>query len=214
LSIICLMDRNAGPPVSRLKASQRRQQIVETAFETIADEGFEGLRTRDVAKRAGINSATLHHYFPTKEDLIEGVAAHLESLYRTERAPSRPPPDGEPTALRELRQEFADVAFVRRERPRTWAVSREFTLRAPRDDFIANVITRLNERWRDQVEHILLAGREAGVFRRDLDSAAAASAVVGALWGSISLLRISDTEFDAVCREIEVWLVGKEGLIT
>jgi AcrR family transcriptional regulator len=205
------MDSDGRPPVKRLKADERRRQIVQTAFDTIAEDGFEGLRTRDVAARAGINSATLHHYFPTKEDLIEGVAAHLESLYISERAPEQAGRDDEPGALRELRREFADVTFIRRQRPRTWAVSREFALRAPRDDFVAKVITRLNEQWRTQVERILVAGRDAGVFRRDLDSVAAAGAVVGALWGSVVLLQVSDLEFDAVCREIESWLVSTEG---
>jgi AcrR family transcriptional regulator len=203
-------DTDSRPLVKRLKADERRRQIVQTAFDTIAEDGFEGLRTRDVAARAGINSATLHHYFPTKEDLIEGVAAHLESLYSSERAPEPARRDDEPAALRELRQEFADVTFVRRQRPRTWAVSREFTLRASRDDLVAKVITRLHERWHTDVERILVAGRDAGVFRRNLDPVAAASAVVGALWGSIVLLHTSDTEFDAVCREIESWLVSSE----
>jgi AcrR family transcriptional regulator len=205
------MDSDSRPPVKRLKANERRRQIIQTAFDTIAEDGFEGLRTRDVAARAGINSATLHHYFPTKEDLIEGVAAHLESLYSSERAPERAGRDDQPIALRELRQEFADVAFVRRHRPRTWAVSREFALRAPRDDFVAKVITRLHERWRAQVERILVAGRAAGVFRRNLDPVAASSAVVGALWGSVVLLQLSEMGYDAVCREIEAWLVSREG---
>ena len=62
----------------RLNPDVRRKLIVEAAFKAIADEGFEGLRTRDIADRVGINCATLHHYFPTKEDLIAGVADHLE----------------------------------------------------------------------------------------------------------------------------------------
>lgn len=199
----------SGKPPGRMKASDRRRQIAQTAFDAIAEEGFEGFRTREVAARAGINSATLHHYFPTKEDLIEGVAAHLESLYRSERAPAREAHGDVPVALRQLRQEFADVTFLRRERPNIWAVSREFTLRAPRDKTVANVITRLNEHWRAQVERILVEGRDAGVFRADLDPGPAALAVVGALWGSVSLMAVTDTEFEAVCHALETWVLGK-----
>lgn len=194
------------PAARRLKAEDRRQQIVETAFETIAQEGFEGLRTRDVASRAGINSATLHHYFPTKEDLIKAVGAHLEAAYRDERAPVREAVGDVPAALRELRQEFADVAFFRRERPWMWAVSREFTLRAPRDDSVAQVIARLHGRWRAEIARVLTAGREAGVFRSDLAPGPAALAVMGALWGALSLVPVPDADFEAVCREIESWL--------
>ena len=50
----------------------RRHDLVQAAFRGIAERGFEGLRTRDVAADAGVNIATLHYYFPTKEALIRG----------------------------------------------------------------------------------------------------------------------------------------------
>jgi AcrR family transcriptional regulator len=156
-----------------------------------------------LAERAGINSATLHHYFPTKEALVEGVAAHLEQLYVRVGAPERKADRTVPAALRDLRQEFADAAFFWREHPTTWAVHREFVLRAPRDQVVADIITRLNERWCAGVERILAAGRDSGVFRADLDPAAAALAVVGAQWGALLLARPTEERFAAVCQEIE-----------
>lgn len=61
-------------------AHARREQIVEAAFACLADKGFEGLRTRDVAATAGLDIATLHYWFATKEDLIRGV--HEATLAR------------------------------------------------------------------------------------------------------------------------------------
>jgi AcrR family transcriptional regulator len=203
------MDSEVRPVRRRLRADDRRRQIVESAFDMLAERGFEGFRTRDVAERAGINSATLHHYFPTKEVLIEGVAAHLEAQYMRGRTPERATAEGAPDALRELRKEFADVAFLWREQPRTWAVSRELMLRAPRDEAVANLVRRLNEEWCAGVERVLADGRDAGVFHAGLDPAAAALAVVGALWGSIVLVDPTQERFDAVCREIEAWLVSE-----
>src|SRR5262245_2213790 len=55
---------------------ERRRTLVAAAFRRIASEGFEGLRTRDVAADVGVNIATLHYYFPTKEALIRGVIGH------------------------------------------------------------------------------------------------------------------------------------------
>jgi len=204
------MDSDVRPARRRLKAEDRRQQIVETAFAMVAEKGFEGLRTRDVAARVGINSATLHHYFPTKEALVEGVAAHLEDRYRRGRAPERAADEDAPAALRRLRLEFADVTFFWREDPRTWAVSRELMLRAPRDEAVAALVTRLNERWCAGVERVLAEGRDAGVFRAGLDPSAAALAVVGALWGSIVLTHPTQERFAAVCREIEAGLTGEK----
>ena len=51
--------------------------IAAAARALIAERGFEGLRTRDIADRVGINIATLHYHVPTKEALIELVAQSM-----------------------------------------------------------------------------------------------------------------------------------------
>jgi AcrR family transcriptional regulator len=58
--------------------------IVEAAFKVIAKDGLESLRMRDIAKLVCINSATSHHHFSTKEDLIAAVANHLQSRFHAE----------------------------------------------------------------------------------------------------------------------------------
>src|ERR1700757_1598382 len=85
----------------------RRDSLGRAAFACLAADGFEGLRTRSVADRAGVNIATLHYYFPTKEALIGGVADFLASRFVTLHAP-RKPSTGSP-ALDRLQQEFADA---------------------------------------------------------------------------------------------------------
>src|SRR6266496_4069965 len=66
----------------------RRQALVQAAFDAIAERGFEGLRTRDVAAQVGVNIATLHYYFPTKEALIRGVVELSQQRFRSTLAPS------------------------------------------------------------------------------------------------------------------------------
>ena len=56
--------------------ADRRRALVFAAYRRIATDGFEGLRTRDVAADVGVNIATLHYYFPTKEALIRSVIGH------------------------------------------------------------------------------------------------------------------------------------------
>jgi AcrR family transcriptional regulator len=57
--------------------NERASEVVRAAYALIVEKGMEGLRTREVADKVGINSATLHYYFPTKEALIQGVVEHL-----------------------------------------------------------------------------------------------------------------------------------------
>ncbi|HEY4385054.1 MAG TPA: TetR/AcrR family transcriptional regulator, partial [Ktedonobacteraceae bacterium] len=59
-----------------LPSDDRRHALIQAAYQSIAEKGFEGLRTREVATQVGIHSATLHHYFPTKEALIQGVVEY------------------------------------------------------------------------------------------------------------------------------------------
>jgi AcrR family transcriptional regulator len=185
----------------RLKAEDRRAQIVEAAFGMVAESGLERFRTRDVADRVGINPATLHHYFPTKEDIILAVGAHLEAGYargRVRRGTPRPE-----TPLQKLRGELADAAFFRRRRPQWQAVSREFAARAPRDPAAAAVLERLTTGWRGSIEALLREGIASGAFRRDLDPYRAGVLIIGALWAGSTALQLSDGEFRAMCEELE-----------
>src|SRR5882757_6025799 len=59
------------------KTVERRREVIQAAYQTLAEKGFEGLRMREIAKRAGMNHATLHYYFAGKEALIDGVLDHI-----------------------------------------------------------------------------------------------------------------------------------------
>src|SRR5437667_12842488 len=81
------MSPAAGTNVVRSRKEGREQALVQAAFNLIAERGFEGLRTREVAAEVGLNIATLHYYFPTKEALIRGVIAHAMERFRSTLAP-------------------------------------------------------------------------------------------------------------------------------
>src|SRR5271155_1528905 len=93
----------------------RRKSLLQAAFDVIASSGFEGLRTRAVAERAGVNIATLHYYFPSKQALIEGLAQFLSGIFVTLHAP--PLPSTGRRALDHLRQEFTDAQFYHERHP-------------------------------------------------------------------------------------------------
>ncbi len=53
----------------RLKAQDRRQQILEIASELFAQRGFHGVTTRDLAQRLSITEPILYRHFISKDDL-------------------------------------------------------------------------------------------------------------------------------------------------
>jgi AcrR family transcriptional regulator len=77
--------------------------------------------------QVGINSATLHHYFATKQDLVVGIAEHLEHRLRTEHAPSTQDEEQDPFG-----RQFQDLLFYQKKTPEILAVYRELVARAPR----------------------------------------------------------------------------------
>lgn len=54
-------------------AAERRVEIVAAAQAEFIRANFAGARTRDIARAAGVNQATLFKHFPTKEDLFDAA---------------------------------------------------------------------------------------------------------------------------------------------
>ena len=53
----------------RLSFEDRRSQILGAAVPMFASQGFKGLTTKELAKRAGVSEALLYQHFPSKEAL-------------------------------------------------------------------------------------------------------------------------------------------------
>ena len=191
---------------STTQATSRRDALVRAAFEVIAERGFEGLRTREVAARVGVNVATLHYHLPSKDDLVAAVARHLAERYRDEHAPPVAPAAA--AALTRLRQEFADAQHYRSACPDLMRVFRELALRAERDPTVEAVLSPLYRYWSDALTDMLEDGVRDGSLRGDLDPRAGATVLVAFLWGGGSLPLLDVGAFAAACREMERWVTG------
>lgn len=67
-------------------AAERREVLIEAAFQVFAERGFHGTPTTAVAQAAGISQAYLFRLFPTKEDLfVAAVERCYERLAETMR---------------------------------------------------------------------------------------------------------------------------------
>lgn len=199
---------SVAEPLPRNTDDGRRLSLVRAAYEVIAREGFEGLRTRTVAERVGVNIATLHYYFPTKEALIGGLAEYLAFQFVNLHAPAVPA--GRSPALDRLRQEFADARYYRRERPDLLTVMQELLLRAQRDPAIKSIMDPLIYHWRAGIEDMIENGIREGVFRPNLVPVVAAALIASTMWGSMSV-SVGIEVMDGVLEEIERWLVLSSG---
>ena len=56
-------------------ADARREQVKRAALESLVERGFAELSVKDIARRAGVSTGILYHYFVNKDDiLIQAVA--------------------------------------------------------------------------------------------------------------------------------------------
>lgn len=183
-----------GPP-------DRRQALVLAAYRRLAEAGFEGLRTRDVAAEVGINVATLHYHFPTKEALIRAVVAHAMRKFA-----GTLPREGTPAE--QLRGHLRSLRGLLREEPELWTVLGELALRASRDPAIAAIVGDTDDAWHRTLRALLQRGVDQGGLDPHLDPDEAASAMIAALKGvtlpTVAALRPGrvDQTFD----QLERWL--------
>lgn len=187
-----------GQKLEGQKLEGRAAEIAVAARELIAERGFEGLRTRDIAARVGINVATLHYHVPSKEALIRIVAQSLRADFIAQHMAR--PREGL-SAVEVLKLEFADFRETIVDNPDRFAVMAELSERAKRDPSVAAEVAPMQAYWRRQLAEILDAGSREGEFRPDIDPEAAAAMVIGAMVGA-SRADKSLQLLDRVCAEL------------
>jgi DNA-binding transcriptional regulator YbjK len=62
------------------KGERRRYALVSAAAELLCEGGFEAVRHRSVARRAGLPLASTTYYFSSLDDLIASAVAHVGML--------------------------------------------------------------------------------------------------------------------------------------
>jgi AcrR family transcriptional regulator len=95
------------------EGSATRRRILQIALTLMAQRGVDGTSMRDLASAAGLNVASLYHYFPSKRDLLESVLVEQGYLpirpVRVEPQGDEPP--AEPLTLAQLLAEIMTSMF-------------------------------------------------------------------------------------------------------
>ncbi|MEU2772768.1 TetR family transcriptional regulator [Streptomyces sp. NPDC007162] len=85
--------RRGRPP--RTESAGTRDRILAAAREEFSERGYEKTSVRGIAKAAGVDSALVHHYFGTKEQVFEAaVSVAFAPALNAPAALADGPPDG------------------------------------------------------------------------------------------------------------------------
>ncbi len=68
-----------------MPATDRRQQLLDTALEVFSRRGFEGATTKEIANAAGVNEAVIFRHFPNKQALYAAVLDYLAESSHVEK---------------------------------------------------------------------------------------------------------------------------------
>lgn len=143
------------------------ERILDAACDLIAADGIDEVRIARVAQRAGASTALVHHYFSTREELLEQALIHSFEQAGDERF--QRPPDAEETATQALARGIAESLPFQGPQEREWVLWVELWLRAVREPALRPVAARLYGRYRDWVAGLIRAGIESGEFATDAD---------------------------------------------
>jgi AcrR family transcriptional regulator len=181
---------------------------VEFAFQLIAKRGLGGLRTRDEAIAAGIDTGTLHYHFHSKELLIQAVVDRLAEDFRRNRVVR---PAATANALDELRNEIFDAAMRVRKSPEQLRVFMELMVRASRDKAVAAILAGMQASWTAHLAALITRGIEQRLFRPEINPEIAALVVRAQLLGMSVVGMGSPGRVQALAEELfaemQKWLV-------
>lgn len=144
-------------------ADQRREQMLRAALEVIEERGFPDTRIADVAARAGTSPALVIYYFKTKDQLLTEALRHAEDTWYeagTRRMAAIPSAAGRLEEL--VAMNFLPEADT--EPTTSWLLWLDLWAASVRLPEVASVRQKFDERWRETIHAVVLAGQEAGEF--------------------------------------------------
>ncbi|MGE0304572.1 MAG: TetR/AcrR family transcriptional regulator [Acidimicrobiia bacterium] len=156
---------------------EKRQQILEAAAEVFAERGFQRARFDDVARRVGMDRASLYYYVGSKSDLFEAVAIApteanviaIEVISRSGAAPEEKLAAAIERLMESYEVHYPNLFVYIREH------GRQIGLGQKRDRRIAEI----HKRYDSAFVEILEEGRRAGVFTFDLPANVLGYSIVG-----------------------------------
>ena len=148
----------------------------------------------------GVNIATLHYYFPHKEDLIRGVVGHAMGRFRSTLG-------GAGSAEAQLRAHFRGLRRLSRDEPELFTVMAELAIRGVRDASLRKIVGGTDDAWRAMLRTLLWRAQDEGAVPENLDPDGMAAVIVATLKGTFMLPAAEPANVERTFRQLEA-LVG------
>jgi len=176
-------------------ATETADRILDAACEIIAEEGIDEVRIARVATRARASSGLVHHYFSTREELLEQALVHSFERAGDDRFgdESRPPPG---SAAETFGLAIRECLPFPGESQREWILWVELWLRAVREPGLREVAAKLYDRYRRWLATMIRAGEKSGEFTLERDAGEVADIAMALLDGAGIRAMVADPAMD------------------
>jgi len=160
------------------KSKNNRENIMRAALSTFVASGYHDTRVSDIAAAAGVAEGTLYNYFSSKDDLLLGLfdekwGGMLDDL-RKKLNRVKDPND-------KLKTMFSTVVrLFKKDRE----LAEIFMIDGKQSSvFLNNYTVKRVVEFIDLIEEVLIEGKAAGIYRKDLDTKVTKMVIFGAAQG-------------------------------
>ncbi|HEX4732108.1 MAG TPA: TetR/AcrR family transcriptional regulator [Solirubrobacterales bacterium] len=191
-----------------------RERILEAACDLIAAEGIDDVRIARVAMRAGASTALVHHYFSTREELLEQALLHSFEQVGDERFADADAEGETATATAALAEAIEECLPRPGRYERDWVLWVELWLRAAREPDLRPLAASLYARYHEWLEDVLKRGIESGEFKAPADLPALTDRAMALLdgLGLRALLHDPTMDIDAARAQVADFLAEPLGI--
>jgi AcrR family transcriptional regulator len=137
--------------------------MLRAALEVIVERGFADTRIADVAQRSESSPALVIYYFKTRDQLLTEAIRYCEDVWYAESLRRTARITSAAGRLAELIT-MTCLPGTDPEPRHWWRLWLDLWALAPRRPGVAAVRQKYDERWRETISSIVLAGQEAGEF--------------------------------------------------
>ena len=145
--------------------SRRRADMVAIAAELFAQKGYRATTVREIADAAGILSGSLYHHFDSKESIGEEIlSGFINEILADDRAAVAGAADPR-AALEQIVRTTTRTLSTHRAALTMLQNDWNYFASQPRFAYLGKALREIERIWLGQLE----AGKQAGLFRADLD---------------------------------------------